>query len=125
MKEIIQFTTAPKALAALAGLKREVFTVKTSAELMRILNVAEALRRAFKPVHSVANKAGEVSVEAEARLGKELKKLPLATGTRGQLRGTSKGSKRCHSGGRVSEPPESGPSLQELGVTKKRSTRSK
>jgi hypothetical protein len=41
------------------------------------------------------------------------------------LRRTKKGVKRRHSGGRVSEPPESVPSLHELGISRKRAARSK
>ena len=65
----------------------------------------------------VSNRAGAVGVKAEWRLGVELGKLPKATGTRGQGRPSLGGSK--------SEPPKSdAPTLAEIGVDKKRSTRS-
>jgi hypothetical protein len=81
------------------------------ADLTRILNAAEALRRAFRPLHEVADRAGAVSVAAEARLSEELKKLPVVQGTRGQIKKGAGGVK----GGAVVEPPISGPTLKEIG----------
>jgi N6-adenosine-specific RNA methylase IME4 len=125
---VLKFPTAPAALKKLNELRREVRTAKTMVDLARILNASEALRRAFRPLHEVANRAGEVSIAAEKRLGAELKKLPVAKGTQGQLRGAKpgkRGRRGVITGGAVVEPPVKGPTLAELGVTKKRSARSK
>jgi hypothetical protein len=98
------------------------------ADLARIMNAAEALRRAFRPVRDVADKAGEVSVIAEVRLRDELDKLELAKGTRGQFRGKVPGSSmgrgygKGSSGGSRGEPPEE-VTLRELGISKKRAAR--
>jgi N6-adenosine-specific RNA methylase IME4 len=115
---VLKFPSAAKALKTLDTLRREIQTAKTMADLARILNASEALRRAFKPVHEVADKAGEVSIAAEARLGVELKKLPVVNPGK-------RGGKRRLDGSRTVRSNDSGPSLSELGVTKKRSARSK
>jgi hypothetical protein len=97
------------------------------ADLARIMNAAEALRRAFRPVREVADKAGEVLVIAEVRLREELDKVGLATGTRGQKLKAGPGrGRRGKTSDAVLEPPVSGgPTLSELGISKKRSARSR
>jgi hypothetical protein len=68
-------------------------------------------------VHEVADRAGEVWISAEARIGKELAKLPKAKG--GQP--YQKRSTQNQSTGSKTGPVE--PTLKEYGVTKKRATR--
>jgi hypothetical protein len=96
------------------------------------MNAAAAPRRAFRPVHEVADKAGEVSVVAEVRLGEEINKVELAKGTRGQFRGRKKGAGRGKGGGKgssaggtVLELPAEEITLRDLGISRKRSARSK
>jgi hypothetical protein len=63
-------------------------------------------------------------VTARVRLGEELKNIPVAKGTRGQLRGAKpgkRGRRGSIAGGAVVEPPAKDATLKELGVSKKQS----
>ena len=70
-------------------------------------NKAASLQRAFKPVKDVADKAGEIWVDAEVRLDEELSKIERAKGGRPKT-------------GPITEPVSDAPTLAELGVSKKR-----
>ena len=87
--------------AVAAHLSRAVFAVDPAADSARKF--------------SRSNRAGELWVEAEAKLGEELDKIPKARGTRGLG--------RPKLGGPKSEPPKDAPTLDELGIDKKLSTR--
>ena len=67
----------------------------------------------------MADRAGEVWITAEVRIGEELIKLPKAEGTRGQLVGPGV------IGSSKSVPPIDAPTLAELGVAKKRAARNR
>jgi hypothetical protein len=68
-----------------------------------------------KPVFHVADRAGEVWVNAEAKIGSELAKLPKAKGRAGPGRGKA--------GAKAGPAFDDAPTLAELGVNKKRATR--
>src|SRR5690242_9888010 len=77
-----------------------------------IAATAQAMQREFKPVKDVSDAAGETWIDAEKRLAIELRKLPKATGTRGQFKGSTDGS-----GGAVLAPPENNvPTRADLGL---------
>ena len=118
---ISKFTAVPDVLRALDKLEKQIATVSTSADLEMIANGAAFIHRMFKPLYKdVSDRAGEVWVSAEVKLGDELERLPKAKGTRGVMRG------RDSSGGTKRAPPEkTTPTLAELGIAKKRSARAK
>lgn len=117
--------SVPAAMKALDRLAIEVREAETFEVLDDIARYAAALQMRFKPVKNVADRAGEVWIAAEVRVGLELAKLPKAKGTRGTLRGKPKGE-RGSSGRALVEPPdESAPTLAELGVAKKRAARAR
>lgn len=121
------FPSVPQALRALDKLRREVKNAKTFAQLARLAKNAADIQKRFKPIKEVADKAGQVRVDADLRLAQELRKWPKAKGTRGQLRGPKKGKGRGKGGGRGTsvggskrEPPtKDTPTLAQLGVDKK------
>jgi hypothetical protein len=72
-----------------------------------IANAAAGYQRQFKPVREVADRAGEVWVNAETKIGSELAKMPKAKGTRGQFRGKARGE--GSSGAPLMETPDDTP----------------
>ena len=77
---------------------------------------AAAIQHRFRPIKGVADRAGEVWIDAEVRLGEELAKVPKAKGARAG--GTKAGPR-----GAYVEPRDKTPSLAELGIAKKRAAR--
>ena len=111
------FPSATKALAQLDHLAEEIEKAPSLEMVDAIANAAAGYQRQFKPVSEVADRAGEVWISAEAKIGAELAKLPKARGTRGNfLGGSNKAPPRT-------KPKDDAPTLEELGVTKKRATR--
>lgn len=110
---IVPFPAAPKALRQLDRLEIEISRPASSEQLLELINTAAGLQRKWRPVREVADRAGELWVKGDARLGEELEKLPKA---KGQIR---RGTKL--------EPREddTAPTLQELGIDKKLSARSR
>jgi N6-adenosine-specific RNA methylase IME4 len=127
------FPSVPTALKALDKLRGEVRNAKTLAELASAAKSASDIQRRFKPIKEVADKAGQIRIEADLRLAEELDKLPKARGTRGQLRGSKhagpgrgKKGKTGKPGGSLSVPPGfDAPTYAEMGLDKKWAARSK
>lgn len=107
--------SVPEAMRILGRLEIEVEHAETYVELLAILSAAEAWQKVFRPVAEISNKAGILGAKAEHRLGSELAKAPKASGIR--MAG------RDSVGGTKTEPPNDTPTLAEMNVTKKRSTR--
>lgn len=107
------FPSATKALTALDHLADEIEHAPSLQVVEAIANAAAGYQRQFKPVSEVADRAGEVWVSAEARIGAELAKLPKA-----KHAGPGRGKP-----GAKAVPGLGGPTLKEIGVDKKRSTR--
>jgi len=119
------FPSAAKALSVLDQLNIEIENAPSLEAVEAIANAAAGYQRMFKPVSEVADRAGEVWTEAEVRIGAELAKIPKATGTRGKIARDAKSGK-IKPGGPALEPPGSdAPTLKDLGVDKKRSSRAK
>ena len=78
--------------------------------------IAACYQRQFKPVHDVADSAGEVWVGAETKIGTELAKMPKAQRGAGPGRGKV---------GAKAGPTFGGPTLEDIGVTKKRASRAR
>lgn len=87
-----------------------------------IIEKVEFIRHRFASVKDVADRAGEVWIAAEDRLGEELAKLPRAKGTAGKGRPKIGGAK-------TAPPKDDAPTLAELGLPgdagKKRAARAK
>ncbi|MCP3471367.1 S-adenosylmethionine-binding domain-containing protein [Bradyrhizobium sp. CCGUVB1N3] len=117
--EVALFPSAQKALADLDHLAAEIRNAPSMDTVEAAANAAAGYQRMFKPVKAVADRAGEVWVEAEVRIGEERKKVGKAKGTRGQFRGKPKGE--GSSGSPIVAPPdEAVPTVLELGIDKKR-----
>lgn len=102
--------SAAVALKTLDRLEKEIQNAPNFAALDKAARTAAGLQLAFKPVKDVSDRAGEVWVEAEAKLAEELAKIPKATGGDAQRTRFQKGT-------------ESPPTRAELGVSKKRSAK--
>jgi len=121
-----------KALESLDKLEHDVKNAPSFKVLNSAAATAAAMQKTFKPVKEVADRAGEIWTIAEIKLAEELEKLPKAIGTRNQITGKASGKGNPHgkrkailTGGAEIEPPVSAPTLAELGVDKKRSSRAK
>jgi N6-adenosine-specific RNA methylase IME4 len=118
MTKIMLLPSVPVALKALDRLESEIRDAPTFEVLERAAHKAAGLQREFKPVQAVADRAGEVWIEAENKLGRELARIGPATGV--SLKG------RDAFGGAIIEPPKDDtPTLAELGIPKKRAARAK
>ena len=120
MKAVTAFPSAAKAIAALDRLAVEIKHAPSLNVVDLIANAAAGYQRQFKPVTDVANRAGEVWIDAETKIATELAKMPKATGTRGQG--------RPKLGGPRSAPPKMGDApatLAEIGLSKKRAARAR
>lgn len=113
----------PAAMAALDRLEIAVRDAKTFEAVADIADIAAGLQRRFKPVKGCADKAGEVWVAAETKIGEEIEKYPKAKGTRANFRGKPKSV--GPSGSPKVEPPDNTPTLTQLKISKKRSTRAR
>jgi hypothetical protein len=120
-KAVAVFPSASKALSTLDRLADEIEHAPTLDVVDAIANAAAGYQRQFKPVSDVADRAGEVWISAEAKIGIELAKLPKAKGTRGQFRGKPKGE--GPSGVSIKATPDETPSIIDIGLTHKRATR--
>jgi N6-adenosine-specific RNA methylase IME4 len=109
--------SVPTAMAALDRLELEIASAKTLDAVKTAAHAAAGWQRMFKPVNEVADRAGEVWIEAEAKIGIELAKYPKAKG------GEHGGKKRLD--GYRKSPSNKSPSLKELCVTKKRAARAR
>jgi N6-adenosine-specific RNA methylase IME4 len=134
-KALTAFPTASVALRTLGKLRKEVSSAKTFQELDAAARTASIIQKAFKPVREVADEAGEVWTMALIRLAAELKKVPKAKGTRGNISGkqagTGKGkgkgkgkTKAVTSGGSDSEPPEE-VTLADMGVSRRQASQAR
>jgi N6-adenosine-specific RNA methylase IME4 len=125
------FPSVPQALKILDRLKGEVKSTKSFEKLAHLAKNATDIQRRFKPIKEVADKAGQIRIEADLRLEEELRKLPKAKGTRGHLRGSRPGragkgaGQGKRSGGTILAPPDNTPTLAELGVDKKWAARAR
>jgi hypothetical protein len=118
--ELTILPSIPAALKILDRLADEIETAPTLEALNKIANAARGYQNTFRDVKGVSDRSGELWVRAEVKLATELATMPLATGSRGTFRG------RDSSGSAILEPPENDtPTLEELGVDKKRSARAK
>jgi hypothetical protein len=79
--------TVSQALTVLDKLHQDVATVPNLDVLNAITAKAIGLQRLYGGVKQVADRAGEVWIFAERRLGEELRRMNKAVGTRGQFRG--------------------------------------
>jgi hypothetical protein len=70
------FPAVQAAMQTLDRLEWEIANAKTLDELKKAATEAAVLQRMFKPVNDVADRAGEIWIEAEAILGAELERLP-------------------------------------------------
>jgi N6-adenosine-specific RNA methylase IME4 len=125
---ITKFTAVPTVLAALDKLEMQIQKIEAFLDLETIASAAEAIHRTFKPLYKdVSDRAGEVWIKAEIRLGAELKKIPPNKGTRGQRLPAGPGrGRKGKTGQTLLELPVSDiPTLAELGIAKKRSARAK
>lgn len=102
----------PAALEALGRLELQVRSAATFDALDELANAAAGLQRRFRPIKDVADRAGEVWIAAEVRVGEELEKQPKA-----------KGGEQHHKGTRSKLEPV--PTLAELGVARKRAARAR
>ena len=109
--------SVPAAMQALDRLEVEIPKAATLEEVEAIMDTSAGLQRKFRPVREVANRAGLVWGAALRQIATELEKLPKAKGTRGQGRPKIGGTKK--------EPPKSGPTLAEIGVSKKLSAQAR
>lgn len=98
--EPLEFQSVAEALRSLTKLEAEIQAAATFAALDAIARKAAAIQR-FAPIKEVGDRAGEVWVEADRKLGEELATIGKAKGTRGQFRGSTDGS-----GGAIIAPPE-------------------
>jgi N6-adenosine-specific RNA methylase IME4 len=128
-RQLVVFHSAPKALEALERLRKEVRSARSLEQLKVVARTAADIQRRFKPIKEVADKAGRVRNEADLKLESELRRLPKATGTRGQLRGVKpgkRGRRGSIAGGARSEPPaKTAATLADLGVDKKWAARAR
>ena len=120
-KEVTRFPSAAEAMAALDRFDHEIENAPSLDAVETIANTAAIYQRIFKSVSEVADRAGEVWINAEVKIGEELAKLPKAKGTRGNLRGKPKGS--GSSGGAIFSPPDGTATRAEIGIAKKRAAR--
>jgi N6-adenosine-specific RNA methylase IME4 len=111
-KAVAVLPSASKALAALDRLVDEIELAPSLDVADAIANAAAGYQRQFKPVREVADRAGEVWVIAEAKIGIELAKMPKAKGG-APYQKRSTGSNMA--------PVDA--TLKEIGVDKKRATR--
>jgi len=115
MNEIqIRLPSAEVARKALVKLSNEIDRAPSLAAVEQIANAAAGYQRAFKPVKDVADQAGEVWINADAKIGQELERI-----------GKSKGGKpyqKKYTGSKVIPVK---PSNKELGLTKKRAARAR
>lgn len=79
-KAIILFPSAPLAMKTLQRLDIEISRPTSAAQLLELINTAAGLQRKWRPVREVADRAGELWVKGEAKLGEELEKLPEVRG---------------------------------------------
>lgn len=117
----IKLKSIPLALATLEQLEIEIRKAPTFGVLSDLTNVVAGLYRRWKPIKEVADRAGECWIEAEFRLGDELKKMGKAKGTRGSFRGKPKGV--GSSGVPIVCSPDETPSRKELGISKRQYAR--
>jgi hypothetical protein len=103
-------------LAALDRLAAEIENAPTLEVVEAIANAAAGYQRQFKDVFEVADRSGAVWVDAEVKIGTELAKMP------GAKRGAGPGRGKV---GAKAAPTFGGPTLEEIGVDKKRSARAK
>lgn len=115
----VTFPSASKALLALDHLADEIEHAPSLEVADAIANAAAGYQRQFKPVSEVADRAGEVWITAEAKIGAEIAKLPKAKGTRG------KGRPKL--GVAITDMPKKDdtPSIIDIGLTHKRANRAK
>lgn len=118
-KQVVVFPSQPKAMQQLDRLASEIVRAPSAVALIELINTAAGLQRKWRPIRDVADRAGELWVEAEAKLGEELDKLPKARG--GGERGVGRRGKRMQSQVGTAFPP----TLDELGIDKKLSTRAR
>jgi N6-adenosine-specific RNA methylase IME4 len=115
---VTQLRSVPAVMKALDRLELDIQQTRTLEALNVITDVIRGIRQRWKPVTAVADRAGELWIEAEAKIGEEHAKIGPAKGTRGTLRGKPKGS---GSSGRaiLVTPDKDAPSRKELGLGKR------
>ncbi|MGY8665702.1 MT-A70 family methyltransferase [Bradyrhizobium sp. UFLA05-109] len=111
--EFALFPSAQKALAELDHLAAEIRNAPSIDIIEAAANAAAGYQRMFKPVKAVADRAGEVWVEAEVKIGEERKKV-------GKAKGARAGGKKTGPRGTYVDPRDSAPTVLELGIDKKR-----
>lgn len=111
--------SAALAIKTLDKLEIEIHKATTFEALDRAARTAQGLQVTFKPVKDVADRAGEVWIEAEVKLAEELGKLPKAEGTRGRITGPGRGHKTAVP--KENRRLDDTPTRAQLGVSKKRS----
>lgn len=119
------YSGVPAALDALDKLHAQIKNAANFEALDKIAMDAKALQVRFGQFKGVSDRAGVVWTDAEVTLGQRLSEIPKAVGTRGQIKsaGPGRGNK---TGGTALEPPVSdAPTLKELQISKRRSTRSR
>ena len=107
--------------AVLMKIDRAIQYLAQAKDLMdvnKVIALAEAAKVYAKQVKAsieTINRAAEIRLRAERRLGELLRETPKATGTAGQGRPKKGGSK--------TEPPKPVPTLSDSGISKKLSSR--
>jgi N6-adenosine-specific RNA methylase IME4 len=114
-KEIALFPSAAKAMAALDRLTDEIENAPSLESVEAIANAAAGYQRMYKPISEVADRAGEVWVVAETKIGAERAKQPKATGRAGPGRGKA--------GAKAGPAFNDAATLKEIGLEKKRTQR--
>jgi N6-adenosine-specific RNA methylase IME4 len=117
MNDVVTFAGVPAALKALDRLELQIQQAATFDALDDLANAAAGWQRRFKPVKGVSDRAGEVWIAAEVRLGQERAKMPKAKGALGNPGG--RGAKIVRSQIGTAQAP----TLAELKLDKKRAAR--
>ena len=72
--------TVPAALKALAAMDKQISNAKTYREIKQVEDAATTLKFLFKSVDEVKKECELVIIEARARIGDELDRIPKASG---------------------------------------------
>jgi N6-adenosine-specific RNA methylase IME4 len=117
---VAEVAQSPAAIAdALRALDRMEFDLK-GANFERILKIrksADAIKMLYREYKQVADRAGEVKIEADSIIGAQIRDQPKAEGAKGNPRGRGAEIVRSHDA--TTHPP----TLAEIGVTKSQSSR--
>ena len=120
-KAIIALPSADKAMLHLDKLEQEIKNASSFEVVEAARLTAKAYAEVFKPVKRVADRAGEVWVDAEIKIRSEYDKLPKAKGTQGQVlpAGPGRGKKGKTGGTKLDLPVSDAPTIAELGLNRK------